>query len=367
MKFNCDTQQLNQAIMNVSLAVSQKSGLPSLEGILVRAADNTVKLVGYNLELGITTSIEAKVTEDGEVVIPARLFSEIVRKTDSDRIDISCDPRFLVEINGGVSQFTILGMSALEFPELPGISDAIAVTIDRSKLRSMINQTIFAVSTSDIKPVHTGCLFVIENNEITVVAVDGFRLAMRKETVVTEQATRFIVPGRTLSELMKLLSDEGEPLELQVSRKHILFNLGDCWVVSRLLEGEFLDYNAAIPKDSSTTVTVNTRALINSIERTSLLISDKLKSPLKVSFSGELVKMSCSTTIGKAYDECACSIDGAELDMGFNNRYLMDALKHSETDMVRLEMSGPLSPMKVLPLDDDSFLFLVLPMRLKTE
>lgn len=367
MKFYCNTSLLNQAIMNVSLAVSQKSGLPALEGILVRAKDGMVRLVGYNLELGITTNIEARITEEGEVVIPAKLLSEIVRKTDSDEIVISCDPRFLVEITGGVSQFTILGMSSLEFPELPSVSDAMAVSITQNKIRSMINQTIFAVSTSDAKPVHTGSLFVLEDNQITVVAVDGFRLALRKEKLSVGTNASFVVPGRTLTELLKLLSDDDEVLDIQVSRKHILFNLGDCCVISRLIEGEFLDYNAAIPKDSNTTITVNTRSLISSIERTSLLISDKLKSPLKVAFGDNLVKMSCSTTIGKAYDECPCAIEGGSLEMGFNNRYLMDALKHSDADMVRLELGSALSPMKVVPLEDDSFLFLVLPMRLKTD
>ena len=367
MKFSCNTQTLNQAIMNVTLAVSQKSGLPALEGILVRAKDGLVRMVGYNLELGITTTIQTRVAEDGEVVIPAKLFSEIVRKIDSDEVSISCDPRFLVEINGGVSQFTILGMSALEFPELPAVGDGVGVTLGRKTLSSMIDQTLFAVSTSDAKPVHTGCLFVLEEDQITLVAVDGFRLAMRKEKAAIQQSIRFIVPGRTLSDLLKLLGDSDDMLELQVSRKHILFTLGDCSVISRLLEGEFLDYNAAIPKESATTVTVSTRALLSSIERTSLLITDKIKSPLKVAFGDGLIKMSCSTTIGKAYDECVCAIDGTPLEMGFNNRYLMDALKHSESDMVKLEMGGPLSPMKVVPLQDDSFLFLVLPMRLKAD
>lgn len=367
MKFYCNTSLLNQAIMNVSLAVTQKSSLPALEGILISAKGSQVKMVGYNLELGITTSLDARVTEEGDVVIPAKLFSEIIRKTDSEEIVISCDPRFLVEITGGVSQFTILGMSSLEFPELPTVGDAAAVSLTQNNLRSMIDQTLFAVSTSDAKPVHTGSLFVLEEGQITVVAVDGFRLAMRKEHGDIKENISFIVPGKTLSELLKLLDDNDNMIEIQVSRKHILFTLGDCCLISRLLEGEFLDYTAAIPKDSTTTVVVNTRSFMNSIERTSLLISDKLKSPLKIVFENNLVKMSCSTTIGRAYDECPCSIEGKSLEMGFNNRYIMDALKNSDADMVRLELGGSLSPMKVVPINDDSFLFLVLPMRLKTE
>lgn len=368
MKFCSSTSVLNQAIANVSLAVAPKSGLQALEGILLIAKNNSVKLVGYNLELGITTTIDARVAEDGEVVIPAKLFSEIVRKTDSDEITISCDNRFLVEIKGGASEFTILGMSSLEFPELPSVTGGQpSAKLTQKSLYSMIDQVLFAVSTNDAKPVHTGVLFVMENNEITLVAVDGFRLAMRKETIATPQPMKFIVPGKTLSDLLKLMKENEEEIEIAVSKKHILFTLGECCIVSRLLEGEFLDYKAAIPQDFATTVVVSTRALLSSIERTSLLISDKLKSPLKVVFQGDLIKMSCATTIGKAYDECTCAIVGDEMEMGFNNRYLLDALKNADTDMVRLELCGPLSPMKVKPLDGDSFLFLVLPMRLKTD
>ncbi len=367
MKFTCSTASLSQAIARVSLAVSPKSTLPALEGILVTAKNNTLTLVGYNLELGITATLSAQVQEEGSIAIPAKLFSEIVRKTVSDEIAISCDQRFLVEIKGGVSEFTILGMSSMDFPELPTVGDGESVSIPENKLRSMVDQTLFAVAQNDAKPVHTGCLFLLEEQQATVVAVDGFRLALRREAAQSPKTMRFVVPGRSLNELLKLLGEEETPVDLQVSKKHILFTIGETSLISRLLEGEFLDYNAAIPKDCSTTVKVSTRGLSSSIERTSLLISDRLKSPLRVVFEDGLVKMSCSTTIGKAYDECQCETEGARVEMGFNNRYLMDALKNSDVDMVKLEISGPLSPMKVLPLEGDSFLFLVLPMKLKNE
>ena len=368
MKFSCETQALGQTISNVSLAVSPKSTLSALEGILVTARGETLTLVGYNLELGITATLPARVEEEGQVVIPAKLFSEIVRKTASPQIELSCDQRFLVEIKGGVSQFTILGMSAMEFPELPAVGDGDAVSLPQNKLRSMVDQTIFAVAQSDAKPVHTGCLFLLEGKQITVVAVDGFRLALRREVIEAPNGPmRFVVPGRSLTELLKLLGDGDDQVGLQVSKKHILFQIGGTSIISRLLEGDFLDYNAAIPKNCSTAVKVSTRSLASSIERTSLLISDRLKSPLRVVFDRDLIQMSCSTTIGKAYDECSCESQGPRVEMGFNNRYLMDALKNSGTDMVRLEIGGPLSPMKVVPLEGEDFLFLVLPMKLKSE
>lgn len=368
MKFSCNTDLLSKAIANVSLAVSPKSNLTALEGILVQAHANVITLMGYNLELGITTSIPATIEETGEVIIPAKLFSEIIRKTESEEISIYADSRFLVEIKAGVSQFTILGMSPLEFPELPNVGEDTAILkLPQNTLRSMISQTIFAVATTDAKPVHTGCLFNLEKNQITVVAVDGFRLALRKENIQVEEPIKFIVPGKNLADLLKLLDDSDDLLELQISKRHILFTTEQYSVISRLLEGDFLDYIAAIPKEISTTVEINTRSMINSIERTALLISDRLKSPLRIEFGDNLVKMSCSTTIGKAYDECSCNSQGPQTEMGFNNRYLMDALRNADTDIVRLEISGPLSPMKVLPPEGDQFLFLVLPMRLKNE
>lgn len=366
MKFICSTASLNQAIASVSLAVAPKSTLPALQGILITAKNNTLTLVGYNLELGITATLPAKVLEEGSVAVPTK-FAEIMRKMPGDEVTISCDQRFLVELKGGVAEFTILGMSAMEFPELPAVEEGESVSIPQNTLRSMVDQTLFAVAQSDSKPVHTGCLFLLEENQATVVAVDGFRLALRREPAKAPQTMRFVVPGRSLGELLKLLGDDDTGVELRISKKHILFTIGETSLISRLLEGEFLDYNAAIPKDCSTTVRVSTRELLSSIERTSLLISDRLKSPLRVVFEDGLVKMSCSTTIGKAYDECDCETSGPRVEMGFNNRYLIDALKNSEVDMVRLEISGPLSPMKVLPVEGDSFLFLVLPMKLKNE
>lgn len=367
MKFTCNTGLMNQNIANVMLAVSQKSTLLALEGILVRAAGSEVTLVGYNLDMGITASLEARVLEEGEVIIPAKVFSDIIRKVESEDITITADQRCLVEITGGVSQFTILGMSSEEFPELPSVGEASGFVMPMEKLASMIDMTRYAIATSDAKPVQTGCLFELEQGSLTVVAVDGFRLALRREAVDHREELRFIVPGKTLGELLKLMTADEGNVSVEVSHKHILFDMGSCTLISRLLEGEFLDYQAAIPKESSTTILVNTRALTSSIERTSLLISDRLKSPLRVDFSESVIKMSSSTSIGKAYDECCCSTTGKLLEMGFNNRFLLDALRNVDCDMVRLEMSGPLSPMRVLPLEGEHFLFLVLPMRLKAE
>lgn len=367
MKITCDKQELSSAISSVSLAVSPKSSMQSLEGILLRAKNGRLYLTGYDLELGISTSVEAKVLEEGEVVLAARLFADIVRRLPSDILTLSCNEKMLTEIKGGMAEYTLLGISASEFPELPAIAEAAAVELPQNTLASMIQQTLFAIATTDSKPVHTGSLFELEENMVTMVSVDGYRLALRRERANVGKTMSFIVPGKTLADLLKLLDDSDDPVGIQVSKKHIVFEIGDCVVVSRLLEGDFLNYKTSIPQGGSTTVTIKTREFIDSIDRTSLLISDRLRSPLRVNFGQNEIQISCSTTIGKANDQVACATQGPAVEMGFNNRYLLDALKAAGCDQVKMEINGPLSPMIILPCEGDSFLFLVLPVRLKTE
>lgn len=367
MKIICDKEKLVSAVANVSRAVSSKSPIAALEGILIKAQQDTVTLTGYDLEMGIMTTIEATVQEAGEIVLSAKLLFDMIRRIPSDTISIATDEKLLTLIKGGVTEYTILGMPCDEYPELPAVHGENNLVLPEGTLKSMIDQTLFAVATTDSKPVHTGSLFDIKGDHLNVVSVDGYRLAMRSEKTDCGLETRFIVPGKTLSEVAKLIKEEDRDVELVVSRKHIVFNVAGYSVISRLLEGEFLDYQSAIPKGGTTIIQISTREFTESIERTSLLISDRLRSPLRIHFDDNRIFISCSTAIGKAYDEITCKMDGGSVEMGFNNKYLLDALKASGCDEVKLMVSGPLSPMKIVPLEGESFLFLVLPVRLKGE
>jgi DNA polymerase-3 subunit beta len=231
----------------------------------------------------------------------------------------------------------------------------------------MIRQTIFAVAESDAKPIHTGTLFEIKENRIREVSVDGYRLAMRSERVQNEEEFSFVVPGKTLSEVLKLLSDEDKNVTISDGSRNIIFGIENYSVLSRLLEGDFLDYNAAIPTSHATEISVQTRSFIDSVERVSLLITDRLKSPVRSIFDRNEIKLSCSTAIGKASDQFTAQLSGDSVEMGFNKRYLLDALRNTEGDEIKIQLNGPLSPMKVLPKNGDAFLFLVLPVRLKNE
>jgi DNA polymerase-3 subunit beta len=363
----CNKQLLVDAVANVSRAVSSKNTLAALEGILLKAHKGKLYLTGYDLELAISTEMESKVISEGEIVISARLFLDMIRKMPSEEISIVADEKLLTQIKGSMTEYTILGIPASEYPELPAVSQTTTVSIRQSVLKNMIGQTLFAIAVGDSKPVHTGSLFDVKNGEINVVSVDGYRLALRREKVGFDGDISFIVPGKSLSEVSKLLKDEDTEIEICVSKRHIIFTVGVYTVISRLLEGEFLDYRAAIPDASQTIIKINTRELIGAIDRASLLISDNIKSPLRLFFEDGIIKISCSTAIGKSYDEIPCSQSGENVEIGFNSRYMMDALKASESDEIQMIMNGALSPIKLVPMEGDSFVFLVLPVRLKSE
>lgn len=367
MQFTIEKRTLSEAVGNLQRAVSTKTSIPALEGILIRTGEEKISLSAYDLEIGMQTELPAVITEPGAIILTAKLFSEIVRKSPAEDLTVETDDRFTATITSGVSCFTIIGMNAAEFPEFPKITDTDTVSLPSNVLKSMIRQTLFAVADSNAKPIHQGSLFKIEDNVLDVVSVDGYRLALRREAIQYAGSLDFVVPGKTLGEVLKLLRDDDSTVEIFPSRRHILFKIDNYTVLSALLEGEFLDYKAALPKDSKTEAIVTTRTLIDSVERVSLLITDRLKSPVRCVFSEDTIKLLCATTMGRANDQIEAKITGEPIEIGFNNKYLLDALRAAESDEVRMQLGSPISPMLILPKEGDAFSFLVLPVRLRSE
>lgn len=367
MKFSCEKALLQAAISTTSRAVSPKSSIPALEGILLEAGSD-LRLTGYNLETGIRTIVPADIREEGTLVLGARLFGEIVRKLPDDIVTFQSE-NYMVNIKCGMSEFNILGTDPEEFPELPTVEYQNSLILPQSRLKAMISQTLFAVSDNESRPIHTGSLFEVDGNGLTIVSVDGYRLALRHEAIDKKEGAEtfsFVVPGAALSEVEKICSDVDEPASVTQGARHVMFKVGDTMLVSRRLEGEFLAYRQAIPRNNTIHVEGDTRALLSSIDRVSLIISDKLKSPLRCVFDSNLLKISTKTAIGDAYDECPLSGDGSGLEIGFNNKYLMDALKAAPADKVRLELTTGVSPCVILPTEgEENFLYMVLPVRLK--
>ena len=367
MKFSCEKALLQAAISTTSRAVSPKSSIPALEGILLEAG-NDLRLTGYNLETGIRTIVPADIREEGTLVLGARLFGEIVRKLPDDIVTFQSE-NYMVNIKCGMSEFNILGTDPEEFPELPTVEYQNSLILPQSRLKAMISQTLFAVSDNESRPIHTGSLFEVDSNGLTIVSVDGYRLALRHEAIDKKEGAEtfsFVVPGAALSEVEKICSDVDEPASVTQGARHVMFKVGDTMLVSRRLEGEFLAYRQAIPRNNTIHVEGETRALLSSIDRVSLIISDKLKSPLRCLFDSNLLKISTKTAICDAYYECPHSADGGGLEIGFNNKYLMDALKAAPADKVRLELTTGVSPCVILPTEgEENFLYMVLPVRLK--
>ena len=369
MKFSCEKALLQVAINTAGRAVAAKSSIPALEGILVEAGSDGLRLTGYNLETGITTLVEADIAKEGSLVLSARLFGEIVRKLPDDVVSVTTDGN-TVNITCGPTSFDIIGSDPREFPELPTVDGASSLSVTQSNLKSMISRVIFAVSDNESRPIHTGALFEVSGEELTMVAIDGYRLALRREPICGKTGApscSFVVPGAALSEVEKICGDCDEAVTVTEGKRHITFQIGNTLLVSRRLEGEFLNYRQTIPQANSVKVTADTRALQASIDRASLIINEKLKSPLRCKFENGSLSITSKTAIGTAFDRCPISGDGKDLEIGFNNRFLMDAVKAAPADTIRMELNTPTSPCLILPVEGEkeNFLYMVLPVRLK--
>lgn len=367
VKFSCEKSLLQAAIAIASRATYVKSVVPALEGLLVEAHDD-VKISGYDLKTGIRTSLPADVMKTGEIILNARLFGEIIRKLPDDVVTVTVGENYSVNIKCGLSEYNIMGLSAADFPELPGVDYQNSVYISEKMLKSMISQTIFAVSDNEARPIHTGSLFEVENGVLTVVSVDGFRLAIRREEVMRSdlEEVTFVVPGTALSEVEKIASDSDDLVKITIGSKHIMFTIGSTMLVSRRLEGEFLNYKNSVPKTSKYTIDVFRRDIINSVERVSLIINDKLKSPVRCKFEENVLNIVTNTALGTASDSCDVNGNGEGLEIGFNNKYILDALKAAPSDKLRLQLSTGISPCIIIPADGtNSFLYMILPVRLK--
>ncbi len=368
MKFSVEKNILQTAVTTASRASAVKSAVPSLEGLLIEAVSDNIKISGYDLKTGISTTIPADVQAEGKIVLSARLFGDIIRKLPDSIVSISVDESLMTNIDCGMSDFQILGISAGDYPDLPTVDYKDTISVSQKNLKNMISQTNFAVSDNEARPIHTGALFEAENGQLTIVAVDGYRLALRREAMIDSDdiSLNFVVPGSALSEVEKILSDADEAVSVMLGTKHIMFVIGGTILISRRLEGEFLNYKNSIPQTEKYVIVADRRAIMDAVERVSLIINDKLKSPIRCIFSDGIIKFLSSTALGRASDECTVKGDGEDLEIGFNNRYLIEALKAAPADSIRIKITSGVTPCVILPADDsNSFLYMILPVRLK--
>ena len=368
LRFSCEKSLLQAAINTAGRAVSSKSSISALEGLLLEGKE-MLTLSGYNMQTGIRTSFDADIQESGRIVLNARLFGEIIRKMPDDVVIFSSDEKFMVHLTCGDACFDILGLSAEDYPDLPEVDDDFSVSLPQKTLKAMINQTSFAVSTNESRPIHTGSLFEINEQGLTIVSVDGFRLALRREALekIDGGAFRFVAPGSALKEVESICQETDELIQIIQGKRHLLFESGNTQLICRRLEGEFLDYKNAIPRNNPICVQVDTKTMMQSIDRVSVVISEKMKSPIRCVFDEGRVYLSSETGNGKANDICPVDGSGEGLVIGFNNRYLMDALRYVPAERVNMQLNTGISPCIITPLEgeQENFLYMVLPVRLR--
>ena len=367
MRFTCEKSTLVMGLNITGRTVAQKSALSAIEGILCRAG-NGLSLTGYNMETAITYVIDAEVSDVGECVLPAKLFGDIIRRLPEGLVTVVVDENYKVSIRAGYASFTISAESADDYPELPDVGNGKSIRIPQMAMKNLINGTIFAVSENQGRPIHTGVKFEVEEDLVSAIAVDGFRLARR--TYHCENTTgrniSFVVPAQGLKEVEKILQDSEEDVAFTLGSKHILYQIGTATVICRLLDGEFLDWRKVVPFNCPIKLVANVGDLASSIERVGLIVSEKYKSPVRCVFSNQELLLRTNTTIGAAEDRCSLAGDGKELEIGFNVRYLADALRAVPSEEVCLELTNSLSPIVLTPVDDkQDFAYMVLPVRIK--
>ena len=370
MKIICEKENIIKALNSVTKAVASKPNNPILEGILIQTNNNEVKLTTYDLEIGIEYIISCKVQEEGAIVINATMFSEIIRKLPNTEITIYVNENNLLVIECEGSLYKLATMNPNEFPELPQINIENSIQIEQNVLKEMIRRTIFAVSTEENRPIFTGCLFEIVNNKLNVVAVDGFRLAWKSKYLQSKvNDFKAVIPGRTLNEINKILADSFEMITIGVAKNQALFELENCKIVTRLLDGEFLNYSSVIPETWETRIRVNRINLLNCFERISLISSSSMerekKYPVKVSIDIGKIIISCTNQTGDAKEEMMVSTEGKNLEVGFNPKYFLDACRCIDDEEIFIDFGTSISPSIIRPIDEGDYVYMILPIRMK--
>lgn len=367
MKFTADRNKLSDAIVNASKVTSAHSSIPALAGILVNLKNNIITVTGFDLDSGIKNMIPViSAEEEGEVVLDAKLISEMLKKMPAGcPVEVECKDEVYVTIKCGPVEFKLVGVSGQRYPNLPEMSLETSFEVKENVLKSMIRQSIFAVAQNDLKPILTGVLFEVKDNVFRMVAVDGVRIAMRSENVQYKDLS-FVVPTKVLNELLRILSDEdtGKDITVLIDKTQVGFNRDDYITFTRVLDGKFIDYTRFTSFVPTSEAIVNARQFASSLDRV-LLLTERFKSPVRCIFEDNKLTVTCSTNLGSIHEELKADYPYPKLEIAFNARFMMDAMRNSECDEVKLQFTNPLSPIKIVPVSGDDFTYLVMPVKMK--
>jgi len=364
MKLICEKNKLQDAISTSQKAITGKSTMPVLEGLYIEAVNNVLTFIGSDIDLSIETKTQAEVIEPGKIVVDNRIFGEIIRKLPNDKVIIETIDGNIIQISCQKSVFNLVHMNADEYPSVPNINENIVFSINQSILKNMIKGTIFATAQDETRPILQGVLFEVNNKNLNLVALDGYRLAVKSQVIDTDNSINVVIPGKTLSEVSKILEENEEKVNITFTENHILFNLGETKIISRLLEGEFIKYSSLLPQEHKLLVTVNRQELLNGIERASLMAKDGNSNLIKLNIEEDNMVITSNSQLGKVREEVSINLQGESLQIAFNSKYLLDVLKIMEDDEVLLELSSSVTPCVIKNKEIDNCKYLVLPVRL---
>ncbi len=368
MKFTAQRENLLEAVSKLQRIVGSKTSMPVLEGILVSAEQGKLTLIAYNLEMGMKKEIYANCSDNGDIVINARIFADILRRLNGIQVEIECDDRLMCHIRSGEAVFDIMGMSANDFPEIPSVAEGKKIEIFGDILSDMVKGTIFAVAQVEgTRPILTGINVSIKDGIMQFVAIDGYRLAIRRQKVNINEDANFVISGRAISEAVKLIEEENKNVEIIVGNRLISFNIAGYTFISRLLEGEFVNFEKIIPTEHKQSVNINSHDIINTVERVSLLISDTFSTPVRCIFSEDKLVLSSATSMGRATENFEVNLIGEPFEIGLNSRYLLEALKACDQGNINFKFNGSNAGVTLTSADENNkdFLYLIMPMRLK--
>ena len=368
MKFTCNQQILAKALNTVSKAVSNRTTIPILKGIMIKATEEgSLILTASDLEISIKKEINADVQEPGAIVVMAKLFGDIIRKLPNEDILISCDESGTVLIKTSFSEFNVVSFSTDEFPEIGNKEEGSeSITLDRDIFREMIRKTAFAASVDESKGVLTGILTEIDEEFIKMVSLDGFRLALVKENMKSASPNKFIIAAKVMNEISKIISEDEDDSDINIllGEKREVINVGNNEIIIRRMEGEFIKYNDILPTENTTNVIVSKEMLLESIERASLLSREGKNNLIKMIIKNDLMTITSRSEEGNVKEEIIVEKTGNDLEIGFNSKFVLDVLKVIDDDQISLNFKTGVSPCVVKPVDGDYYEYLILPVRI---
>jgi DNA polymerase-3 subunit beta len=364
MIFICEKHKLQESILTTQKAITGKTTMPILEGIFINADNSGVTLIGSDMDLSIETKVEANVIEEGKVVIDSKIFGEIIRKLPDSEVKIEIIENDTVQITCEKSVFNVVYMKWDEYPSLPSVETDNKIQFPRNILKQMIKSTSFAIAQDETRPILQGILFEIKSKKLNLVALDGYRLAVRSEYVDCDAEMEIVIPGKTLNEVSKILDDTDMEVDITFTNNHILFNLGETKIISRLLEGKFVNYNSLLPQEHKISVYTNKIKLQDGIERASLMSKEGNSYLIKLEFQDDNLVITSNSQLGKVREEVSINLQGEPIEIAFNSKYLLDVLKNIEDENIILEMTSSISPCVIKAKNIESYKYLVLPVRL---